>query len=497
MTKKNVQQPAPPGSIVLTPATLAFSLGMLVLGAVGGYVVGSNGTDAPGDTSPSAQADSSQAAEAPQPSAAAAAAPDKPGKEGGLQGEVVNDTRGQVRRLSEDEKANLMAGRNPDGTEKDTAPPEAPADSPWLAEGIVSSFDDAALLADYKRAVGYMSKGNARTARPTLVQLADAGADKGWAEPVAALLCDAKASVGEVAESRRSIEEFRVAWPSSSHMATIVVAEGKALMHEGKRARAPGQKRNSPPSAEQAELYRQAIARWDEAISKWPADPAVADAYLNKSALLIDLDDLGAAEQTAGAMATQFPEAENAPRALSNVGRAAMDRDQTEVAQRALQRLVDDFPRDRLARAARTQLSNLQLIGQEAPLLDVTEWIGDDLGQVSDHRGKVILLVFWSTWCPHCRREMPQIEETWQKYKDDDFVVIALTRNTRGQTTEKVREYATENGLTFPIAVDPGSTSRAYGVSGIPAAALIDKDGKVVFRNHPGQVNDEFLSKYL
>ena len=58
-------------------------------------------------------------------------------------------------------------------------------------------------------------------------------------------------------------------------------------------------------------------------------------------------------------------------------------------------------------------------------------------------------------------------------------------------------EYLTENGYTVPVAIDPGTTSRSYGVSGIPAAALVDKDGNVVFRNHPAQVTDELIQKYL
>jgi peroxiredoxin len=137
------------------------------------------------------------------------------------------------------------------------------------------------------------------------------------------------------------------------------------------------------------------------------------------------------------------------------------------------------------------------LMNKEAPALEIEEWLGDDLGQISDHRGKAVLLVFWATWCPHCRKEMPKLQELWQKHQDDDFMLIAVTRNSRGQTTEKVREYASENGLTMPIAIDPGGTSRAYGVSGIPAAAVVDKSGKVVWRNHPGQLTDSMLAEWL
>ncbi len=476
----------PPGSLVLTPATLAFAAAMLIIGAFGGYMVGSR---APATVAPETG-----------DAAAAADTTDKRDKtDGGLQGEVVNNTRGQIRRLSEEEKAELLAGRTPGGDkkDKDSGPPPAPTDSPYMAAEILGAFDDDGRKAEYERAVGFMSQGNARSARPTLLQLADAGDGKGWHEPVSALLVDAKSSVGEVAEGREAAQSFKSTWPNSAFMATVVVAEGKTFMHEGKRAKSPGQKRSDPPNDDQKELYGKAIEKFDEALERWPQDPAVADALLNKSALSIDLGDMKGAEEAALALARNFPQAKNAPRALSNVARAAQGQGDNETAERLYQRLVDDFPRDRLARTARSHLESLRLMGKAAPLMEVEEWLGDDMGQITDHDGKVVMLVFWATWCPHCRKEMPKLEEIWQNLKNDDFVMVAVTRNSRGQTTEKVREYASENGLTMPIAIDPGATSRSYGVSGIPAAAIVGKDGKVVWRNHPGQMTEEKIREWM
>jgi thiol-disulfide isomerase/thioredoxin len=480
MTKKNTPQSAPTGSVVMTPATMAFAFAMLIVGAIGGYMVGSSKAPdtATGDPQPVAEAGDADS--------------------GGLRGEVNNNTRGEIRRLSEAEKAELLAGRTPGGDKKkDTGPPAAPADSPFMAAEILGAFEDAGQKAEYERAVGFMAEGNARSARPTLAQLEEAGDGQAWHEPVAALLADATASVGDVTEGRAAVTSFKNTWPSSAHLATITVAEGKTYMHEGKRARSPGQKRGSPPNEDQKALYRQAIEHFDSAISQFPDDPAIADALLNKAALLIDLGDITEAEKAAITLARDFPDAKNAARGLSNVARAAQEAGDLQTAERLYQRLVDDFPRDRLARTARSHLSSLMLLNKPAPALEIEEWLGDDMGQIADHRGKAVLLVFWATWCPHCRKEMPKLQEWWQKYSDGDFMMIAVTRNSRGQTTDKVREYATENGLTMPIAIDPGATSRAFGVSGIPAAALVDKDGKVVWRNHPGQLTDAMLAEYL
>lgn len=477
MDKKS-SQPPPPGSLVLSPRALAFAAAMLIVGAIGGYMVGKS--------------------KAPASTVAVTDASGKAGDaEGGLHGEVVNNTGGQIRRLSEQEKADLLAGRSPGADKKTKGPPDPPADSPYMAAAILGAFDDEAQKSEYARAVGFMSEGNARGARPTLVQLETASEGKAWREPVAALLADAKASIGDVEEGRAAVASFRTAWPDSTFLPTVLVAEGKTFMHEGKKARPSGQKDAGPPTEDQKRLYRQAIERFDEAMRRWPQDPAVADALLNKSALLVDLEDMAGAEEAALTLARSFPEHKSAPRGLSNVAQAAERAGDPVTAERLYQRLTDDFPRDRLAGTARSHLESLRLMGKEAPALEIEEWLGDDKGQVADHRGKVVMLVFWATWCPHCKKEMPKLQELWSKHRDDDFVMLTITRNGRGQTTDKVREFATENGLTMPIGIDPGTSSRNYGVSGIPAAALVDKSGKLVFRNHPAQITEELLAKYL
>ncbi len=186
-----------------------------------------------------------------------------------------------------------------------------------------------------------------------------------------------------------------------------------------------------------------------------------------------------------------------APRSLYNTAKAAEGAGDGESAERLYQRLVDDYPKERLARTARSQLQALALLGKPAPPLDVQEILGEDPGTLAALKGKVVVLVFWATWCPHCRKEMPKLEKQWARWKEKDVQVIAVTRHSKGQTTEAVQTYIDENSLTYPIVVDAGSTSRSYNVAGIPAAAVVGKDGNVVFRNHPAQITDAFLDKLL
>ena len=476
-------------SIVLTLPALIFSAAMLVVGGVAGYMVGK------------AAGQAEQGTEIAKPSDLSAKTKDR---QTGVnktkdRGTVVNNTDGQLRRLSESEKQKLLAGKQGADTRKPGTKqaPAAPSDSPYMDPAILSAITDPTTLDDYKRTVGYMSKGNSRAARPTLIRLEQAAKGTAWAEPVAAMLCDARASLGDIPEARRSIETFKKTWPMSAHTAQVWVADGKSHMHEGKRLkRAPGQDPKSPPNENQKASYREAIKRFDMVLKSYPQHPAVVDSLLNKSALLVDLNDLAGAEAAAGQLADGHPNSAHGPRALSNVARNAMSSGDYEIAGRIYNKIVADFPSDRAAKGAKGQLKSLKMLGQDAPEIEVSEWLSEDLGSLASLRGKNVVVVFWATWCPACKRTMPSIQEFYDRNKGDDFEMIALTRNSKGQTTDIVRDYLAENNYTFPVAIDSGGSSRAYGVTGIPAAAMIDKKGKVVFRNHPAQLTDALVANH-
>jgi len=404
---------------------------------------------------------------------------------------VVNNTPGELRKLSEQEKRELTRKQR---ATKDQ--PAAPADSPFLTDAIKKSFNDPTQLNSYSQAVAYMAKGNARAAVGPLSDLEASSKGSKWREQVLSLLAEAQAATSRTADARSTAALFKKEFPKSSHMGTVSLAEARAFMQDGKRS--PGAGGQGAITDQQGEMYKKAIALFDETSVKWPTDAAAAEALFNKAALQADLGLFADAESTTYALVERFPTYRNAPRSLSNLGRSALAAGQSDRAQGAYKKLISAFPKDRMAQAARGQLNSIALVDKDAPSLQIEEWLGDNPGTMATLAGKPVLLVFWATWCPHCRREMPNTEETWNKYKDKGLMVLAITKNSRGQTSDKVREYISENGLTFPIGVDQGGqTSRAYSVQGIPAAALIDKSGKVVMRDHPTRITDEIIAKYL
>jgi len=98
---------------------------------------------------------------------------------------------------------------------------------------------------------------------------------------------------------------------------------------------------------------------------------------------------------------------------------------------------------------------------------------------LSDHRGRVVLLNFWATWCPPCRAEMPSMEKLYQAYRDRGLVILAISGDRAG--TQVVESFVQELGLTFPILLDPeGNIFAQYGVRGLPTSYLLDRRGRIV-----------------
>ena len=120
-------------------------------------------------------------------------------------------------------------------------------------------------------------------------------------------------------------------------------------------------------------------------------------------------------------------------------------------------------------------------VGDMAPDFEMTLTDGQTV-KLSDLRGKVVMLQFTASWCGVCRKEMPFIEkDIWQKHKDN--VSFALYGIDRDEPLERVKAFAKQTGVTYPLGLDPGAdifAKYAERNAGITRNVLVDKDGKIV-----------------
>lgn len=99
--------------------------------------------------------------------------------------------------------------------------------------------------------------------------------------------------------------------------------------------------------------------------------------------------------------------------------------------------------------------------------------------QLSDYRGKVLLLNFWATWCAPCKQEIPWFAEFYDKYRADGLEVVGISVDDKGWKVIKPYVEDKSNGINYTILHDNVDLSFMYKIQLMPKTVLIDRDGKV------------------
>ena len=117
---------------------------------------------------------------------------------------------------------------------------------------------------------------------------------------------------------------------------------------------------------------------------------------------------------------------------------------------------------------------------QTAPDFIIENLRGGD-ASLEDYKGSIVLLNFWATWCMPCRAEMPGMETLWHKYKDQGFVIVAISIDEGSK--KRVEKFIEIFDLSFPVLLDPESkVNDLYKVYNMPTSFLIDRNGKIISR---------------
>lgn len=104
---------------------------------------------------------------------------------------------------------------------------------------------------------------------------------------------------------------------------------------------------------------------------------------------------------------------------------------------------------------------------------------GED--SLSSHKGEVVLLNIWATWCGPCREEMPFMQKFYRRMEGKPFEILAVSQDRKGE--EEVRPFVNEFGITFPVMLDPDKdVGDLYQSDKFPESYIIGKDGVVVER---------------
>ncbi len=124
--------------------------------------------------------------------------------------------------------------------------------------------------------------------------------------------------------------------------------------------------------------------------------------------------------------------------------------------------------------------------GSPAPAWKLQDLDGKTV-QLSDFKGKVVVLDFWATWCPPCRAEIPDFIALQNQYRDKGLVVVGVSLDQGGPGV--VSSFAKSQGMNYPVVMGTDDVAALYGdIQAIPTTFVIDRSGKVVAK-HEGETD--------
>ena len=143
-----------------------------------------------------------------------------------------------------------------------------------------------------------------------------------------------------------------------------------------------------------------------------------------------------------------------------------------------LKRVMENGP-TQMASAAAGKLKKMDALGKPVKMaFKAADGRQVDLGKL---KGKVVLIDFWATWCGPCIAELPNVKKTYAKYHEKGFEIIGVSLD---QSKDKLTDFVKENDMPWPQHFDglgwKNEFAVMYGIQGIPAMWLVDKDGKLV-----------------
>lgn len=142
--------------------------------------------------------------------------------------------------------------------------------------------------------------------------------------------------------------------------------------------------------------------------------------------------------------------------------------------------------------------SSLIAVGKDAPAFTLNDLNGKSIS-LSDYQGKYVLIDFWATWCPDCRKLTPSLLSLYNEYKDKNIVFLGVSFDTN---KEQLVDYVSKNAVPWAQVSEfkkwkETTISTQYGIKWIPTVYLIGPDGKVVYTCLDGKDLDKQLKEIM
>ncbi|MGJ7035964.1 TlpA family protein disulfide reductase [Anoxybacillus eryuanensis] len=132
-------------------------------------------------------------------------------------------------------------------------------------------------------------------------------------------------------------------------------------------------------------------------------------------------------------------------------------------------------------------------VGKMAPDFELMTLKGEKV-QLSQFRGKKVILNFWASWCPPCRAEMPEMQRFYEQH-GQHVAIVAVNLTNKEKNRQAVETFINERGVSFDIMFDEqGTVSKTYEVITIPTSYIIDEHG-VILHKHVGPLSYDMMKR--
>src|SRR5690242_3085639 len=128
-----------------------------------------------------------------------------------------------------------------------------------------------------------------------------------------------------------------------------------------------------------------------------------------------------------------------------------------------------------------------------APDFTLTDATGQTI-TLSAHKGKVVLLDFWATWCGGCKVEIPWYVEFDKKYRDRGLAVIGVSMDDEGMKV--VKPFLAQKNIEYTVVIGNEALAKKYNLDSMPLTLLIDRNGRIAV-SHAGVVNKDDFESYI
>lgn len=131
---------------------------------------------------------------------------------------------------------------------------------------------------------------------------------------------------------------------------------------------------------------------------------------------------------------------------------------------------------------------------QQAPDFTLSTLTGESV-KLSSLRGKTVILNFWTTWCPPCKFEMPDMQQFYSDYKKNNIIIIGVNLTDNESNTKQVKDFTKQYKISFPILLDTkGEIRKQYKIITIPTTYIIDSNG-IIAENVIGPITYDKIKK--